>query len=113
MLHIKAEREDNRSAPPTLLRLPGPSIDRFGCVDLTPLGHSAQDELRSARAFVGLSDCRSLVVGGTLVEHTTMKRKRLGLAFLYVLFLVCGLSVPTYDADAGPCSRSPTFCERN
>ena len=39
-----------------------------------------------------------------------MNRKRLGIAVLYALFLVGGVAIPTYDADAGVCSRNPSFC---
>ena len=39
-----------------------------------------------------------------------MKKKRLTIVFLCALFLLGGLSIPTLDADAGACSRTPHFC---
>ena len=41
-----------------------------------------------------------------------MTKKRLTIAFLYALFLLCAAGIPTYDADAGPCSRNPGYCDR-
>ena len=37
-----------------------------------------------------------------------MNKKRLSIAVLYAVFLVCGAAIPTYDADAGVCSRTPS-----
>lgn len=42
-----------------------------------------------------------------------MNKKRLGIAVLCALFLVGGIAIPTYDADAGPCSRNPAYCDRD
>jgi len=45
-------------------------------------------------------------------KDPVMKKKWIGIAFLCALFLVCGVAIPTYDAEAGPCSRTPSFCDR-
>ena len=41
-----------------------------------------------------------------------MTKKKIAVAFLYVLFILSAIGIPTYDADAGPCSRSPEYCDR-
>ena len=41
-----------------------------------------------------------------------LTKKRFIVALSFALFLVVGLVMPAFDADAGPCSRSQAFCDR-